>query len=308
MTIVVWKGVRAPSLTDTIKVNGAAFNLTGCTVKLRMRLETAATLKVDAAAVVVTPASGTVRYDWAAADVDTAGEYVAWWSVTLPSSLPQETDEFALTVREHGYTATNLCSLADVREGLQLTATDRGRDALIQTLIPAASRALMIEAGREFAPASNAGVERRVRADRRLVDLSPWDLRSATEVVLHPESGSPETLAATEYQLLPVHSPWGVYTSLLLSRRVDPCSGSTYTDFGFSLLDITGSWGWASIPADVRQACVVTVASWLRRDVASFAFSNLDEATAQSAEIFASYGVPPPARRLLAPYKRPPFS
>lgn len=307
MSIVVWKDKRAPSLTDTIKVNGVAFPLTGCTVKFRMRLETSATLKVDTAAVIVSDVAGTVRYDWAAVDVDTAGEYVGWWSVTLPSALVQDTDEFALTIREHGYGSGNLCSLADVREGLQLTPSDRVRDDLIRALIPAASRALMVEVGREFVPATE-NATRRLRVDGRLVDLSPWDLRSADSVSLHPESSSPEALTASDYKLMPVHAPYGVHTSLRLSGRVDPRSGSTYSDFGFSLLDVTGDWGWASIPTDVRQAAILTVASWLRRDVAAFAYSNLDEAVAQSAEIFASYGIPPPARRLLAPYRRPPFS
>ena len=303
MSILVYKDRRAPSLTDTIKVNGAAFDLTGSTVKLRMRAETSSTLKVDTAAAVVSAAAGTVRYDWAAADVDTPGEYVAWWSVTLPSALVQDTDEFAVVVRDHAYTTGNLCSLSDVREGLELPATDRTRDELALTLIAAASKAIGQETQREFAPAT-ASATRRLRVDGRIVDLAPWDLRTAATVTLHPEASSPTVLAsATEYVLEPVSAVFGTYTRLRVGQAVS-MSSDTMREFGYALLDISGAWGFAAIPTDVRQATVITVKSWLRRDVAALAFAETEPGGIQP-DTFATYSIPPAARRLLAPYRRP---
>lgn len=303
MSILVYKDRRAPSLTDTIKVNGAAFDLTGSTVKLRMRAETSSTLKVDTAAAIVSATAGTVRYDWAAADVDTPGEYVAWWAVTLPNSLVQDTDEFAVVVRDHAYTTGNLCSLSDVREGLELPATDRTRDELALTLIAAASKAIGQETQREFAPAT-ASATRRLRVDGRIVDLAPWDLRTVTTATLHPEASSPTVLTAgTQYQLEPVSAVFGTYTRLRIGGTVDVWS-DTAREFGYALLDIAGAWGFAAIPTDVRQACVITVKSWLRRDVAALAFGEIPEAGLQP-DTFATYSIPPAARRLLAPYRRP---
>ena len=91
---------QAPSLPDQIRVDGVPFPLTGCTVKLRMRLQSSGTLKVDSAAVITNALEGRVRYDWAAADVNAAGLYTAWWRVTLPSTFIQETPAFTVIVSD----------------------------------------------------------------------------------------------------------------------------------------------------------------------------------------------------------------
>lgn len=314
---VLWKGNRNPSIVDTIKVAGAAQDLSGDSVKLQMRdpLDPDAALKVDSAAGFVTDGSdGQVIYNWASADVDTAGTYVAWWRVTS-GSKSQDSDEFIVAIREHGLASANLCSLADVREGLRVSTLERFDDDLALALIPEASKTIMDELQREFAPATATATRRfRVRPDERtrfgsyLVDLSPYDLRTASAVSLHPEETSPTTLTAgTDYVLGPEPADEGVYTALQLYGGLS-LSSTLRNRFGFAYLDITGAWGFAAPPANVKRAAKLCVLAWMDRAVAEYAFQGIDEPRAVGAPpAQLSLALPLASRRLLNSYRRGDF-
>jgi hypothetical protein len=291
--IVHFKGDTSPSLADTIKVNGAAFDLTNASsVKFQLRLATGSTKKVDAVATVVSAAAGTVRYDWLAADVDTPGIYVGWWLVNLTNGRPQTSDEFLLEIRDHGPSAGHLSTLAGVRDYLQKRGEDRAQDTTILQLLGAASKAMMRYVEREFAPQTN-GATRRFPLDpvddERVIDLTPYDLRNITSVALSPESTSPKALAIdVDYQPLPIQKFDGVYGALELSRLL-PLVSTSALRFGRLYLDVTGDWGFPSVPEDVDQWCKVTVWTWMRRDVQSFSTSfQIDEQRLERPEALPS--------------------
>lgn len=201
--------------------------------------------------------------------------------------------------------AQDLCTLSDVRAALEIPASDTSRDTLISTLISQASDAIIDDASREFAPAT-ATATRRFRVDGFNLNLEPYDLRTATTVVLHPEGTSPQTLTAgTDYQLLPIGAPSGTYTSLELSAVLAAIASSTTAfNFGYALLDITGAWGFAAVPPAVSRACIVTVASWLRKDVT--ALLDAAEFTDQglSPTFPTTLEIPRNAKALYDPYLR----
>ncbi len=302
--VTIFKGNLAPSLVDTISVNGEPFDLTTSTVKFQMREKASSVLKVDANATVTSAMDGEVLYNWQAADVDTAGEFVGWWHVTIGGTKIQDTDEFAITIRQHGPVVTSdLCNVADVKLMMEIT-DDSFDEGLIAELIRQASVAIMSEYEREFAPATTAAT-RTFQIVGNRVKLTPYDLRTVTSVQLHPETSSPITLASTDYRLTPMQPAFGVYQTLLISSFT-PIVSQTMFKFGTAQIAITGNWGFASVPDPVRRACALTVQSWMRRDLVSY--GNIggmqNEPDELRPDVAGTYSIPTAARRLLSPYRR----
>lgn len=204
--------------------------------------------------------------------------------------------------------STDLCTLAEVRA--QLVAIRSGYtdlDALIAVLITAASETIMDEYEREFAPASTVATRTfpvypaaRDRAGNVIVDLAPYDVQTVTAVLLHPEASSPTTLTAgTDYKLAPVPARDSVYTRLLISGRVT-VSSDHLTAFGFAQVSLAGTWGFASVPNNVKQATVDTVRAWLERTPPG----ALDVSAGITPEMLRTYSIPSWARMKLQPFAR----
>ena len=166
-----------------------------------------------------------------------------------------------------------LTSLAAVRQFLELPSGDVDQDGVLEKLIDRASLAIMRRFEREFAPKapaqdSDPAVARTFAyAGRGVLDLAPYDLRSATSVEIDVDTGAPTTLAAADYKQRSLPARDGVFTSLRLPRRTRERE-----------VRVTGRWSFASVPADVEHMCIVTVGIWFRRDVAAFGSTfSLDE-------------------------------
>lgn len=86
MSFSIKRNDRLPSYAVTLDTG---VSLATATVKFIMTLKGASVPKVDAAAVVVDGATGSVRYDWGATDTDTAGTYDAEWEITYADGRKQ---------------------------------------------------------------------------------------------------------------------------------------------------------------------------------------------------------------------------
>lgn len=277
----MWVGNRMPSVSDTITIGGVAQDLTGATVKFMMRSEDTATFKVNAAATIVDAPTGSVRYDWALADTDTAGDYVAWFRVTI-SGKDQDTPEFPVYINDHASPTTNLCTLSDVREYLQKPAADTSQDDVLEELIARASYLINQWTRRMFTPKTTAATKS-FEANGVFVNLTPYDVRTVTAVTIDVGAGAVAVAEGfTGYRLGPVSQPNGVYNYLRLA--------SNETSDGMpAIVTVTGDWGFPSVPADVRHACVVTVGLWARREVQAFSSTfNLDEGRTERPEALPS--------------------
>jgi hypothetical protein len=80
-------GDTAPPLNGTIlNADGTPFDLSGCDVRFQMRLAASRRFAIDSSATIVSPAAGTVRYEWATTDLADAGDYCCQWQIELAGS------------------------------------------------------------------------------------------------------------------------------------------------------------------------------------------------------------------------------
>lgn len=213
-------------------------------------------------------------------------------------------DQEAVYILEDFTLGLDLTTVANVKNAIGLTSNTS--DPLIQDLITQASATITSRYQREFAAVA-ATPTRRIKVTGLWVDLKPYDLRSVSGagVVLGPESASPTTLTAgTDYALQPVTtSSLGTYTELKLSNRLPLMGSTTLQNFGYALLDITGTWGAAAVPADVARACIITVAAWLDRGADVIAAMD-STVRPDGSTMTTSWAIPSAAHRLLQVYER----
>jgi len=100
--LTIFLGNTSPAITDELVggFNQTPIDLTGVTVKFRMRFFSDSALKVDATATIVNVSRGLVQYNWGSGDTNIPGSYRAWWNLTN-GSLVQDTPEFEIVIDEH---------------------------------------------------------------------------------------------------------------------------------------------------------------------------------------------------------------
>lgn len=191
----------------------------------------------------------------------------------------------------------DLTTLSAVREHLQISdGTDTDSDALLTSLITAASDLITHYTGRRFQPTQDAAEKVFAYSGRGVVSFEPWVLRSLDSVQIDTDTSSPTTLSSDTYALRPLGSLDGIYTRLHIS-------GYGVTE---SLTDdapaereitITGDWGYSSVPTPVARACILTVASMFSSTAIRGSFYE------QESPGITTSAIPGMAKSLLAPYR-----
>lgn len=183
--------------------------------------------------------------------------------------------------------------LTDVEAVRALLQGSEGIDPdTLQTMVSAASRAILNLTQREFVKAAR-GEARDFLSRGRHLDLGSKDLRGRpTAVTLYTDLEEADQIAldADEYKLRPVPQEFGVYEWLVLPEDVE----------GECQVTVEGDWGFESIPEDVAYWCGMTVVIWSRSDISAFSTTySVDEGRLERPE-----ALPSAVRAGLSHYRR----
>lgn len=256
--LVWYTNDRNPSITETITVDGSPFDLTSSTVKFKMRAVGASTTTVNASATVVSAGAGTVRYDWAAADVDTAGEYLVWWEVTTSGKV-QAVGEAIIEIRDHAPVSRVYVELEEAKATIELSGYSYA-DGDLAVALSAASRAIDKECGRRFwLDTDNTSV--RYYSPESYSLLVVDDIVDLQQVAVDVGGvGSFVAWPATSYNAGPYNAAEDdePYTFVETARGYSfPCMARG--------VRVTGQFGWPTVPAPVKECTTILASRLMKR-------------------------------------------
>ena len=273
--LTFWVGNRNPSISENlIYADGTAVDLTGKTVKFKLREVGSDDLLVDQAATIVTPpgTDGIVRYDWSAADITApAGALssprtaLVWWEVTTTSGgRVQDYNEALIVVRAHQPETLAYVELEEFKSTAELSGTSFS-DTDIRLALIAASRGIDEAFGRRFYPDADAA-QVRYYSPHSVRWLAIDDLITLTS--LATDQGGNGNFSDT----------WTVNTDFVLeplnaaadgipfqSVKANPRSSLYFPTAYPRSVKVTGKFGWAAVPAGVKEATTLVAARLIKR-------------------------------------------
>jgi hypothetical protein len=188
-------------------------------------------------------------------------------------------------------------SLQEVKNALRII--DAVDDTLLEMAIESASRLIDGHTGRHFY-SNGTAIRYFVAQDDFVVEVD--DLRTTAVVI--KSSGSADGVFDTtwdedDYQLEPLNGildgiSWPYTRIRAIGDYLWPISG------GEALIQVTGVWGWPSVPIAVKQACVIQSSRIFKRLDSPLGVAGFGDMGAMRV----SRDLDPDVAQLVMPYKR----
>lgn len=202
-----------------------------------------------------------------------AGQYLIVWSLDGSLTPAQLATEDLLITSSSVATAApagrDLCTLAEVKTYIPGYVTDTDTDTLLQRFINAESTTIL-NRGREFVvigtnPQARSFYLNSYDVDTRTLPVGDLATTPTTVAVTTIDGTAVQTVAAASIIGKPyLRQAWDPITDLVFpAGALDP---ATLSDG--NVITVTGTYGFPSIPPDVREACCKMVVVRYLTDVA----------------------------------------
>jgi hypothetical protein len=151
------------------------------------------------------------------------------------------------------------CSLAQLKDVLGIDSQDDADDAAFAAALEAVSRMIDLYSNRFFYP-QNTATRRYTPSSHTMLNVDDVRTVTAVKVDMNDDGVYETTVPAGDVLLEPLNPPLGhPYTRLVLrtGRRGWP----TVT----AAVEVTGNFGWAAVPPQVQQACLLQTSRLFKR-------------------------------------------
>ncbi len=188
------------------------------------------------------------------------------------------------------------CDLNDVKRSLSIGTADTMDDTLLELCIESASRAIDNLCERVFFSGTATRVF--VPDDAYMVRID--DLRQITTLKTSDEANAvfDITWANTDYQLQPLNgningTTWPYTSILAVGDYLFPTVG------GEATVQVTGVWGWPSVPTAIKQATILQSARYFKRSDSPMGVAGFD-----AMGVVRLARIDPDIATLIEPYQR----